>query len=70
MSFQEFHEYNRLVDLELAEPLECGICHARLIMQYNEKYGEPEPILYCWRCDDYTTPGLNTIERIRKVIDG
>lgn len=68
MSFQEFHHFNRLVRDDKAEPLTCGLCHNNLITRYDEKGKEPEPILWCWACDDYTTPGLNTIERVRTAI--
>jgi hypothetical protein len=63
--FQAFHDFNRLVEIGVAEPLLCQHCNSKLITRLKEtSKTEIDLMLWCPQCDDWIKPGLRTFEHI------
>lgn len=63
--FDMFHKYNRLVRRNLVKPLTCPSCGTAYVTGLGP---EDELVLLCVVCDTKTSPGEDTIGRVRAVV--
>lgn len=66
MDFQTFHKYNRLVRQGKASSLRCDACKSEVVTRLGPL---DSVVLWCYGCNSYTTPGLNTCDRVRAVVE-
>jgi len=66
MDFQTFHKYNRLVREGKAQPLRCDVCKNEVVTRLGEL---DSVVLWCYSCNSYTLPGLNTCDKVRALVE-
>lgn len=63
--FHMFHRYNKLVRRNLVQPLSCKTCETDLITGLGK---DDTLVLKCMFCQSTTTPGGETLSRVRAVV--
>lgn len=60
------HAYRRAADEGLVKHLSCPDDDEKLVSRIGP---DDEPVLWCWKCNTVTTPGLHVYDEIRRVLD-
>lgn len=65
MEFKPFHDYNKMVRRNAAEPLKCPECKTEYTLRMAA-FTE-EPYLQCYGCNSSIKPGLRLYNDIVKI---
>lgn len=60
------HAYRRAAEEGLVLPLSCPDDNTELVSRIGPK---DDPVLWCWKCNTVTTPGIDVYTQIAWVLD-